>query len=261
MVSEHVIPASSRLGDPSSFLNCDHTQTLVSIQLKGGNYYQWANVIKRALNLNNLESHILDEPLEESNPSFREWKKKDDHVFIMLLNSVDEVHKAMVSCAPNSKSLWDQMFSLYGLESNLGRIFELKKQISSIKKEGKSLPQLFGEYTDAWNELSTLRPETADLKVIRKRREEDKVFGLLMALDESYSHLRQEILRMKDFPSFGEVQNMIQRAETSLRLEEHSKTDWMFKLFFAIPWRPMRLKLFKISGKMKYAPIARRRDT
>ena len=60
-----------------------------------------------------------------------------------------------VTCAPNAKLVWDTMFSLYGQESNLGRIFELKKQIASIK-EGKSLPQYFGEFTDLWNELMTL---------------------------------------------------------------------------------------------------------
>ena len=164
MVSEQTIPSSSRLGDPPPSINFSQIQSISSIQLKGGNYYQWANVMKRALNLHNLESHVLDDPLEETNPSFREWKKRDDHVFILLLNSLDETHKAMVSCASNAKTLWDEMFSLYCLESNLGRIFELKRQIASIKKACKSLPQYFGEYSDAWNELITLRPEILRMK-------------------------------------------------------------------------------------------------
>ena len=73
-------------------------------------------------------------------------------------------------------------------------IFQLKRQIANVKKEGKSLPQYFGDLTDIWNGLIALRPDSTDLKVIQKRREEDKIFSVLMGLDDSYAHLHQEIL-------------------------------------------------------------------
>ncbi|KAG6472949.1 hypothetical protein ZIOFF_070429 [Zingiber officinale] len=88
---------------------------------------------------------------------------------------------------PTSKVLWEQMSNLYGQESNLGRIFEIKRKIADIKKEEKILSQLFGDYEDLWNEYNTLRPITTDFKVLQQQREEDMIFGLLMSLEETCS--------------------------------------------------------------------------
>ncbi|XP_074588936.1 uncharacterized protein LOC141844855 [Curcuma longa] len=136
----------------------------------------------------------------------------------------------MVTCAPTSKALWEQMSNLYGQESNLGRIFEIKRQIADIKKEEKIISQLFGDYEDLWNEYNTLRPITTDLKVLRQQREEDMIFGLLMSLEESYAPLRQEILRMKNFPPYQEVRAMIQRTAASMRLEASQSKGHVFTI-------------------------------
>ena len=63
-----------------------------------------------------------------------------------------------------------------------------------------------------------------DLTILQQRRNEDKTFALLIFLREPFKEVRQEILRREALPSYEEVRGMIQRAETSMRLEEENWT-------------------------------------
>ncbi|XP_074560273.1 uncharacterized protein LOC141816385 [Curcuma longa] len=160
-------------------------QLFSSLLLSSSNYIQWSGFIKTILSAYNLEDHILQDPPIKSNPPFKEWQKKDNQVFVHLLLSLDEVHKSMVACSPNAKALWDHLSALYGQTNNIGRVFELRRQMADMRKDNKTLPQLFGEFGNLWSELEVLRPPTTDPTEIIKRQNEDKVFSLLMTLGDS----------------------------------------------------------------------------
>ena len=152
MVSEQISnPSSLRSGDHSFQMN-SFSQSFSSIFLTSSNYFLWSAHIKRFLNSRNLLSHIIKNPLDESNPIFEEWKMRDDQVFILLTSSMDQIHRTMVICSPNSKTLWNQMYNLYRQELNLGRVFEVKRRIANM------------------NEFKILRPITTDFKILQKKK-------------------------------------------------------------------------------------------
>ncbi|KAL1203455.1 hypothetical protein V5N11_014381 [Cardamine amara subsp. amara] len=68
-----------------------------------------------------------------------------------------------------------------------------------------------------------LRPPTIDIKEIVERREQDQVFGLLLALDESYFGLVYHILRFEKLPTLNQVCMMFQTEEGSRGLFKGSR--------------------------------------
>lgn len=59
---------------------------------------------------------------------------------------------------------------------------------------------------------------TVDPSVLSDRREEDKVFGLLLILNPTYNGLIKHILRADKLPTLDEVCAQIQKEEGSLGL-------------------------------------------
>ncbi|KAL1188993.1 Retrovirus-related Pol polyprotein from transposon RE2 [Cardamine amara subsp. amara] len=114
-----------------------------------------------------------------------------------------------------AKELWDTLFGVYGNESNLSRIFEIKKSLNSLQQEGKGFKEHYGEFKGLWAELDMLRPPTIDIKEMIERREQDQVFGLLLTLEESYRGLIHHILRFEKLPTLNQVCMMIQKEEGS----------------------------------------------
>ncbi|XP_010480845.1 PREDICTED: uncharacterized protein LOC104759633 [Camelina sativa] len=76
----------------------------------------------------------------------------------------------------------------------------------------------FGKFRSLWAELEMLRPATIDPTILNERREQDKVFGLLLTLNPSYNDLIKHILRSDKLPSLDDVCNQIQKEHGSMGL-------------------------------------------
>ena len=70
-----------------------------------------------------------------------------------------------------------------------------------------------------------LRPATTNPDVLNQRREQDKVFALLLTLHPSYGDLIKHILRNKELPSLDEVCSEIQKEQGSVGLFGGGKKD------------------------------------
>ncbi|KAL1203338.1 Retrovirus-related Pol polyprotein from transposon TNT 1-94 [Cardamine amara subsp. amara] len=143
------------------------------------------------------------------------WIQEDQLVLAVLQSSLEPRILASYSYIETAKELWDTLLGVYGNESNLSRIFEIKKALNNLQQEGKDFKDLFGEFRGLWAELEMLRPPTIDIKEIVQRREQDQVFGLLLALDESYFGLVHHILRFEKLPTLNQACMMIQKEEGS----------------------------------------------
>ena len=56
-----------------------------------------------------------------------------------------------------------------------------------------------------------LRPGTSNLDELAERREQDKVFGLMLTLNPSYNSLIKHILRSGKLPDLEEVCAQVQK--------------------------------------------------
>jgi len=83
---------------------------------------------------------------------------------------------------------------VYGNVSNLTRVFEVKKTINNLTQEDLEFTKHFGKFRSLWAELEMLRPITVDSAILNERKEQDKVFGLLLSLNHAFNDLIKHLL-------------------------------------------------------------------
>ncbi|KAL1217247.1 hypothetical protein V5N11_013539 [Cardamine amara subsp. amara] len=209
----------------------DQKQVIV---LDGKNYFLWARTTKTLLRSCGLWVHCLssqempkgiDEAGSEkggvktsapisSSLGDSKWIQEDQRVVVILQSSLEQSILASYSYVEKAKELWDTLKEVYGNESKIWRIFEIQLALNTLQQGGREVKDHLGEFRRLWGELEMLRPHTLDVKeMIMERREQDQVFGLLLALDKSYVGLIHHILRFEKLPTLSQVCMMIQRRK------------------------------------------------
>ncbi|KAF8085621.1 hypothetical protein N665_0657s0002 [Sinapis alba] len=199
---------------------------MILVTLKGPNYLLWARLAKTALGGRGLwdvveegknpKKTILGEDGKEVVVADVGDKKRGQED-LMVLSIIQNILEASVleaySYCETSKELWDTLKKVYGNQSNISRVFEVKRAINTLSQEDTDFDRHFGKFRSLWAELEMLRPGTVDPDVLNERREQDKVFALLFTLNSGYNDLIKHILRGHDLPSLEEVCAQIQKEQ------------------------------------------------
>ena len=143
------------------------------------------------------------------------WTQKDQLVLSTIQSSLDGSILEAYSYCESSFELWETLKKVYGNTSNLSRVFEVKRAINNLSQEDLEFTAHFGKFRSLWAELEMLRPSSLDPEVLRERREQDKVFGLLLTMNPTYNDLIKHILRSDKLPTLEEVCAQIQREQGS----------------------------------------------
>lgn len=201
---------------------------ITTVILQGGNYLTWSRTTKTVLCGRGLWSHVIsskapkeakeEEETETISPEEEKWFQEDQAVLALLQNSLETSILEGYSYCETAKELWDTLKNVYGNESNLTRVFEVKKAINELSQEDLEFTKHFGKFRSLWSELESLRPGTLDPKILHERREQDKVFGLLLTLNPGYNDLIKHLLRSEKLPSLDEVCSKIQKEQGSTGL-------------------------------------------
>ncbi|KAG7572488.1 Integrase catalytic core [Arabidopsis suecica] len=190
-----------------------------SVTLNGNNFLLWKRTTLNVLGGRKLTKHIestyeelkaIDESLVEET-----WKQYDLNVLSALHCSLDTSILEGYSYCETAKELWDTLTSVFGNETNLTRVYGIKKALGGLNQEESDFNTHFGKYRSLVAELEMLRPFTTDAKVLRERREQDRVFGLLLSLNSSYTDVIQHILRDEKTPTLEQVCAKIQKEYSS----------------------------------------------
>ena len=99
-------------------------------------------------------------------------------------------------------------------------MYELKKAINDLSQEEMEFNDHFGKFNSLWGELDSFRHSTIDPIILHERREQDKVFGLLLTLNPTFNDLVKHILRSDKLPSLEEVCSQIKKEQGSQDLFE-----------------------------------------
>ncbi|KAF8051082.1 hypothetical protein N665_1804s0001 [Sinapis alba] len=78
--------------------------------------------------------------------------------------------------------------------------------------------QHFGKFRALWAELEMLRPSTVEPSVLNDRREQEKVFALIITLNPGYNDLIKHMLRAEKLPCLEEVCAQVQKEQVSVGL-------------------------------------------
>ncbi|WZZ64845.1 hypothetical protein YC2023_076215 [Brassica napus] len=201
----------------------------VAVTFKGSNYLVWSRMVKTAVGSKGLWRHITsgeapkaitqEGDAESSEESVVEkWQQEDMMVMSVLHASLEPAILDAYSYCETAKELWDTLKKVYGNVSNLNRVFEVKKAINELTQDDMEFTKHLGRFRTLWSELEMLRPSTVDPELLNERREQDKVFGLLLTLNASYNGLIQHMLRSEKLPDLEDVCAQIQREQGSMGL-------------------------------------------
>ncbi|WZY94095.1 hypothetical protein YC2023_066424 [Brassica napus] len=201
----------------------------VAVTFKGTNYLVWSRMVKTAVGSKGLWKHItsgeapkvITQGGETESPEesvVEKWQQEDMMVMSVLHASLEPAILDAYSYCETAKELWDTLQKVYGNTSNLNRVFEVKKAINGLTQDDTEFTKHLGRFRSLWSELEMLRPSTVDPELLNERREQDKVFGLLLTLNASYSGLIQHMLWSEKLPDLEEVCAKIQKEQGSMGL-------------------------------------------
>lgn len=205
---------------------------VIPVMLKGPNYLLWSRLVKTALGGKGLWTHCTQEAPKQgsshdalkqtgSKPEVGDkWQQEDLMVLFILQSSLEATILEAYSYCESAKELWDTLHKVYGNSSNLSRVYEVKKAINNLCQEEMEFTEHFGKFRSLWAELDMLRPATIDPATLIERREQDKVFGLLLTLNPTFNDLVKHILRSDKLPCLDEVCSQIQKEQGSHGLFE-----------------------------------------
>ena len=155
---------------------------------------------------------------EAASNTAEKWHQEDMLVMSVLHASLAPAILDAYSYYESAKELWDTLKKVYGNTSNLNRVFEVKQAINNLVQEDMEFTKHLGRFRSLWSELEMLRPSTTDADELNKRREQDKVFGLLLTLNPAYNGLIQHLLREDALPDLEDVCARIQKEQGSIGL-------------------------------------------
>ena len=204
----------------------------VEATFKGNNYLVWSRMARNAVGSKGLLKHLTtdestklitqgkegEEGEDSSSDALEKWQQEECVVLSALLASLEPTLMDAYSYCETAKELWDTLKKVYGNTSNLNRVFEVKQALNGLVQEDMDFEKHLGRFRSLWSELEMLRPSTTDADELNKRREQDKVFGLLLTLNPAYGGLIQHMLRDDTLPDLEEVCARIQKEHGSIGL-------------------------------------------
>jgi hypothetical protein len=102
-------------------------------------------------------------------------------------------------------------------QGNGPQIFQLQKILTTLSQENSSVSQYFTRIKSIWDELNNYDPMPSctcgGMRSIHEKNNRDRVFQFLMGLDDSYSHIRGQILLSDPLPPINKVFSLIVQEE------------------------------------------------
>ena len=202
----------------------------VAVTFKGSNNLVWPRMVKTTVGSKGLWGHLTtgdapklitqrgDQEEVSNEAAVEKWQQEDMLVISVLHASLEPAILDDYSYCESAKELWDTLKKVYGNTSNLSRVFEVKQAINGLVQEDMEFTKHLGRFRSLWSELEILRPSTTDPDQLNERREQDKVFGLLLTLNPSYNHLINHMLRADKLPDLEDVCAQVQKEQGSMGL-------------------------------------------
>jgi len=218
------VPSSSSFHeDPSSSYylhNGDNPGTiLVSQPLDGENYQTWSRSMIMAITAKNKLGFLdgsLGKPLDDSSPESRAWIRCNTMVLSWIFNSVSKEIASSVIYIDTVADVWIDLKERFS-QKNGPRIYQLQKSLSSLSQENLSVGTYFTRIKSLWDELRNYRPipvcSCGSMKTIHDYFHHEYVFQFLMGLNDTFSHIRGQILLIDPLPPINKVFSLVLQEE------------------------------------------------
>jgi hypothetical protein len=194
---------------------------LVSQQLNGDNYGSWKRAMIMALTAKNKIGFIngsLPKPsdVSESDPLGFAWCRCNNMVLSWLINFVSKEIAASIIYIDSAADMWMDLHDRFS-HLNGPRVFQLQQKMSSLSQENDSVSTYFTSLKGLWDELDHQEPlpccTCGAVKALQAKHQRQYVYQFLMGLNESFSHIRGQILLLDPLPPMNKVFSLVLQEE------------------------------------------------
>lgn len=207
--------------DPVTLLTSDLSSvSIISFKLLGtSNYKSWASATELALRGRNKLGFVLGtckKPTDNVNKALL-WDRADAIVQSWLLASVSENIYASHVLSKSSFEVWSDLKETYEkLDGSV--VYNVYQKINSCTQGSDSLSDYYDKLSALWKEFDSLTNLTSCVcdasKKFSDHSEQIKLMQFLMGLDDSFGHVRSNILLREPLPSVKTAFSICSREES-----------------------------------------------
>ncbi|XP_074318100.1 uncharacterized protein LOC141654888 [Silene latifolia] len=227
--------------DPLYLSQSDYpSMKLTDTIFNGKNYSHWSRSVLLGLSSKNKQGFVTGgtpRP-DATSPKLQQWLRCDSMVRCWILYSIAGEIKVAFTLSKTARSLWIDVQERYG-QSNGPLLFQLKKEIRNISQDGDSVAEYFTKLKRRWDDVEEIEafPECSCgimekcscniLKKILEAASKEKLIAFLMGLNNSYEHLRTNILSMEPLPNINKAYSILQQvgSQKSISLIQDALDD------------------------------------
>ncbi|XP_041025357.1 uncharacterized protein LOC121265750 [Juglans microcarpa x Juglans regia] len=147
---------------------------------------------------------------------FQSWARCNNMVLSWLLNSLSKEIAANIIYVDSAKEMWSDLHERFS-QGNGPRIFQLQKSIASFAQDDLSVSAYFTQMKGLWDELMNYHHlpvcSCGGLRSLMSMHQQDYVMRFLMGLNDSYSHIRGQILLIEPLPPINKVFSLVLQEE------------------------------------------------
>jgi len=200
--------------------NGDHPGSiLVSQPLIGSNYNTWSRSVIVSLIAKNKMGFIdgsISKPSPDDEVLFHAWTCCNDMIVAWILNSISKEIASCVIYINTCAEMWQDLKDRFS-RGNGPRIFQLQKLLTTLSQENLSVSDYFTKIKSIWDELDNYDPipscTCGGMCSVHEKHNRDHVFQFLMGLDDSFTHIRGQILLNDPLPPINKVFSLIIQEE------------------------------------------------
>lgn len=196
----------------------------IGIKLSGDNYSLWATLMKKAIGGRGRGSHLTGEPSlpSKTDQAYVRWEQDDQCVFTWLIQNIESSLVNNVSQYPTAKALWDGLAVTYGSGTDSLQIFDLHKKANSLRQGKDTLEECWNKLQNIWMTIDRRDPnpmkETGDIQIYNKKIQEQRLYQLLIAIDDKLEPIKRDILKRDPLPSVETAYAAIRREIARLNI-------------------------------------------
>lgn len=147
------------------------------------------------------------------------WIRNNNIVISWILNSVSKEISASIIFSDSANEFWIDLRDRFQ-QSNGPRIFQLRRELSNLSQDQNFVGVYFTKLKGLWEELSKFRPfcicgqcSCGGVKELHSYLQTEYVMLFLMGLNDSFTHIRSQLLLTDPIPSINKVFSLIIQEE------------------------------------------------
>jgi len=193
---------------------------LIAVKLTGpANYSLWSRSLRLALLVKNKLGFVNGSCLKNSYKGelVAQWERCNVVVLSWISSTVAQELITTIVYASNAKRVWDDFKERFD-KSNLTRVYQLWAEVSSLKQGTDSVTVYYSKLRDLWDELDVLVPSPLcscdEARPYIDHLSQQRLLMFLMGLNESYSHVRSDILLKSTVPTVNQAYATVIQEES-----------------------------------------------